>query len=754
MKFFQCIAVYILLGFLFSGCAETPSRIRDIAEKPESRGRMHLDTRPEDGYADFRHESTKADAVSVFPADKPSADAANAEKQTVPVQQDGKSVSDRPAPLYREKDVYVPSSRSPSGKADPSSDGDVVFNFDNADLYEVIRTMAELLHINYMVDPGISGTVTVQTAGKLKEKDLFTVFYQVLEANGLTAVEEGSLYKIIPLKDASRMPLYSRMGRQARDIPQEERIVIQIIPLRHISAQEMSKLIVPFVSAQGTIVTHEDSKSLVVVDRNANVQKVLKLVSSFDIDMFQTLMHRFYSMVHMDAEEAAKLLTEIFAVYGKGEDKNFRVIAIARLNKILAISSESGVFDTLENLLRQIDLPSDSAEPRIYVYSVKNGEAEEISDLLNTVFAGNAVSEKKSSAAKSEEKDKTLPNLFAPSKSVKDKTASKTDESKSNVRTDQNTEQKNASGTLRGDVRIIADKTRNALLIEAVPSDYHLIEGILRRIDVLPRQVLIEVIIAEISLDNKDELGMEWSYDKSLGEGKGLSLLTGNIGSGGLKFKVGDDRWWAQFSALASKNNLNVLSAPVLLASDNKEATINVTDQIPVPSAEYLYDSGTTGVTQTNIQYRDTGIILTVTPHINERGLVSMDMAQEVSEVGDDKTVAGKIYPTFRERKVTTTLTVKHGQTIVIGGLMREQSKKGINGVPFLSQIPFIGFLFGKDETQSVKTELILLITPRVIVNSDDVDVITDEFRQKVSDMRERIANSASPFQISPEAGR
>ncbi|MEZ4524575.1 MAG: hypothetical protein R2941_01460 [Desulfobacterales bacterium] len=373
---------------------------------------MHLDTSPEeaDGYVDFRYESGKqADAVSVFPADKPAEDAAKAEKQTPPVPQDAGNVSVKASPLYREKDVHVPSTRSRAGKSDPSSEGDVVFNFDNADLYEVIRTMAELLHINYMVDPGITGTVTVQTAGKLKEDDLFTVFYQVLEANGLTAVKEGSLYKIVPMKDASRMPLYSRIGRQGREIPQEERIVIQIIPLRHMAAQEMSKLLVPFVSAQGTIITHEDSKSIVVVDRNDNVQKVLKLVTSFDIDMFQTLMHRFYSLAYMDAEEAAKLLTEIFAVYGKGEDKNFRVIPIARLNKILAVSSDPAAFDTLENFLRQIDLPSDSAEPRIYVYSVKNGEAKEISDLLNTVFTGRSHQGTKSSSAKSEERIKLCP---------------------------------------------------------------------------------------------------------------------------------------------------------------------------------------------------------------------------------------------------------------------------------------------------------------------------------------------------------
>ncbi len=653
----------------------------------------------------------------------------------------GQSAGDlslKPTRIRRERDVFIPSSLNSSEKA--ASSEDVVFNFDNADLYEVIRTMAELLHINYMLEPGISGNVTVQTAGKLKEKDLFGVFYQVLEANGLTAVKEGEIYKIISLKDASRMPLYSRIGRQGREIPAQERIVIQIIPLYHISAQEMSKIISPFVSAQGMIIVHDDSRTLVVVDKNINMYKVLKLVTSFDIDIFQTIMHRFYALRHVEAEEAAKLLTEIFSAYGKGEDKNFKIIPISRLNKVLAVSSDTAVFDSMETFIRQIDLPSDSAEPRIYVYAVKNGEAEDIGDLLNTVFTGKESTAAKESTQKTEKKEETsLQNLFTSKSASKEKK-----ESAQTPKTSARTEQGSAgqvSETLRGDVRIIADKTRNALIIEAVPSDYHIIEGILKEIDVLPRQVLIEVVIAEITLDNKDELGVEWEYDRSLGDGTGLSLLTGTLGSGGLKFKVGDDRWWADFSALASENDLNVLSAPILLASDNKEASIRVTDQIPVASAEYLYDSDN-GVTQTNIQYRDTGIILTVTPHINERGLVSMDISQEVSEEGADKTVGGKVYPSFRERKVDTSLTVKHGQTIIIGGLMREQTEVGVNGVPYLSKIPVIGFLFGKDKNEVKKTELILLITPRVIVSSDDVDSISEEFRQKVADMKERIAKT------------
>jgi len=289
---------------------------------------------------------------------------------------------------------------------------------------------------------------------------------------------------------------------------------------------------------------------------------------------------------------------------------------------------------------------------------------------------------------------------------------------------------------LGGEIKITPDPIRNALIIEAVPSDYRIIEDILRQIDVLPRQVLIEVIIAEISLDGKDELGVEWKYEKGSGGSVTTSLLQGQMGKAGIQFTLGQlDRWSATLSALASENKANILSTPVVLASDNKEAEISISDQIPVASAEYLYDSGSNGVTQTNIQYRNTGIILSVTPHINERRLVSMEISQEVSDEGSGKNVGGKEYPSFRERKVITSLTVRDGQTIVMGGLMREKEDNVNSGVPILSDLPIIGFLFGKKKKERVKTELILLITPRVIVNLEDVDMITEDFKARVKSL-------------------
>ena len=267
----------------------------------------------------------------------------------------------------------------------------------------------------------------------------------------------------------------------------------------------------------------------------------------------------------------------------------------------------------------------------------------------------------------------------------------------------------------------------------------------------MPRQVLIEAVIAEITLSDGFELGLEWFYTKGVETDVGLleGSLTGMRLSEALPKTLNEtlnfglysvvgiaDKVKAEISALASKKKVNILSRPHILASDNKEASINISKEIPVASSEFRYGSGS-DVTETSIQYRDTGIMLSVTPHINERGLVTMEISQEVSEViekrnfdvreGDDKN-----RPSFFKRSVNTSLTVKHGQTIVIGGLIREIKDDSKSGSPWLVDIPVIRYLFGKTEKNTEKVELIILITPQVITSLEDVDAVTEEFKSKV----------------------
>lgn len=608
--------------------------------------------------------------------------------------------------------------------------GQILLNFDEADLYEVIRTMAELLNINYIIDPSVRGTVTIHTVRGLTKRDLFPVFLQLLDVNGLTAVKEGSVYRIGSIKDAPRMPLGLRFGREGAKVPDSERIIIQIIPLKFISVQEMSKLLTPFISAGGTIVAEGVSNSLLVIDNMENVTKALKLADAFDVNLFEKVMHRFYMLKNTDAEETVKVLGEIFPLYATAGKADVKFIAITRLNAILAVSSDSQVFDKIEEFISRLDVADLEVEPKIYVYFVKNGQSDQLADILQSVFGkGSKKSDKSkgkvfSKASQNPLLEKNLAEAKAKAETTKE--VQKAPESGS-----RETFAPGETGSLRGEITITSDEVRNALIIEAIPSDYRIVEDVLRRIDVLPRQVLIEATIAEITLGDEDSLGIEWSYKK--GGAPGSGLLSATMGETGLAYSIGiANRIQADLSAYAKENRVNILSSPHILASDNKEAKIDVTNEIPVASSNYEYTSSENPVIATNIQYRDTGVILMVTPHINERGLVTMDISQEVSEASDNVKVAGKDYPSFYKRNIATTLTVKHGQTIVIGGLIKETRSDTAQGTPCLVSIPVIRYLFGKDSKSTNKTELIVLITPRVVVDLEDVDAVTEEFKKKV----------------------
>ena len=621
----------------------------------------------------------------------------------------------------------------------------VTLNFDNADIYEVIRTMAEILKINYIVDPAVQGNVTIHSAGKLSQTDLFAIFSQILDANGLTAIREGNLYRIGKSGDAAKgaIPLY-RPSRTGLDAPGEgfgEKVIMQIIPLRNIESAEMAKLLTPFMSNDGTLVSHNEPNILILVDKASNIAKAIRLVESFDIDVFQDMKQKFYPLKHTNAEEVVEVLEAILTAYGNEPKKNdFSIIAISRLNTLLVVSANMNVFRQMDDLVRRLDLPNENVESRIYVYFVKNGEASELAELLMSVFQEDAektvpgfqADVRADSGPGKDGNQGAMPPIDPFPEKIATQDSLKRADSRSAAGSGAAPAPESGSRRLKGDIRIIPDIIRNALIIDARPGDYQVVENILRSIDVLPRQVLIEATIAEVTLDDSTELGMEWSFDRT--DDNPTGLLTANIGETGLTYAIGlTEKWTHSLNAMAKKGNVNILSAPTVLASDNKQAQINVSTQIPLATTQFQYNATDVNpIFQTTIQYRNTGIILSVTPRINDRGLVSMDIRQEISDQAGGVTVAGQDYPSFFERVVETTLTVKDNQTIVLGGLITEKRDKGDSGVPFFKDLPYLGYLFGKKSDSTNKTELIILLTPRVIVSLEDVDAVSSEFRSKV----------------------
>jgi len=248
-----------------------------------------------------------------------------------------------------------------------------------------------------------------------------------------------------------------------------------------------------------------------------------------------------------------------------------------------------------------------------------------------------------------------------------------------------------------------------------------------------PRQVLIDVMIAEVALGEGTELGIEWTFKKDDWTGVDEKSLSALIGGAGLQYALGlSQKWQVTLSALADESKLQIISSPSVLASDNKEAKIDVTTEVPIPSTNYTYVTDGDNVLETNVEYRNTGVILQVTPHINEYGLVTMDISQEVSNIGSLIKVAGEDYYSFDTKKILTSLTVKHNQSLVIGGLISKEKKEAFSGVPWLKKIPIIRWLAGTEKQDESRSELIVMITPHVITSLEDVDAVSEEFRRKV----------------------
>ncbi len=620
----------------------------------------------------------------------------------------------------------------------------MVLNFEGADLKEVIRTLAEILEINYLIDPGIQGVVTIHTAGRLAPGDLRPLFFRILQAYGLTALREGNLYHIVKSTEASRMPLTTEKGVMGVS-GEKKKTIIQIIPLSFVAANEMGKILSSFVSTEGAIVTEPESNTLLVVDSKDNIKKILELVNVFDADMFDRIEHRFYTLEHMDAEEMARMLTDVFTTYGVHREEEVKFFSIRRLNLLVVMSAEKRVFNKVSDFIEKMDVPDLDTDPKLYVYFVKNGKAGELGELLNNVF----------SLDSSEKKDETQ-DLYDAKEDYQAKAPGpekegEKEQGKASVKSSRHEKAGAKSygrGGLEWNIRVTADEIRNALVIEAAPKDYRIVETILNRLDVLPRQVLIQVIVAEITLDNSDELGMEWELFEDGSGDLETSLISAYMGLGGLKYVIGEtDRWRATLAAKASENKLDVLASPTILASDNKEAKIDISTEVPIPSSQYQRETSTYPILETNIQYKDTGIILQVTPHINENGLVSMDIDQEVSEQSGYIAVSQEQeLPSFYKRSVNTSLTVKHGQTIVIGGLIREKEEAGFSGVPCLGSVPVLQYVFGRKKNSNSKTELILLITPQVIDSLEDIDAVTDEFKKKFPHALESRKDKDDPF--------
>ena len=655
----------------------------------------------------------------------------------------------------------TPAPIGPSRRAEPPKGARFVLNFDNADIYEVIRVMAEMMGINYVIDPRVKGVVNIRTTGQISTQDIFPIFQTILKMNGATAVQKGIVYEIVPFGEAKKLsipPIADRFpGRN-----QEEKYTIQILSLRFIPATEASKIIKPFLSDGADIVEHPLQNLLVVGDLSSNIQKALSIVELFDVDIFSDMRVRIYPIFNADVSEVSKEMERIFSSLevslksGRGVGITFT--PIIRINSLLAVSSIPGVFEKVERWVKELDrIPGEGTQLSVFVYYVQNGKAKDLAEVLKQVYVP-------VKGAKPEGRERaTTPTSTSATPTAPGPRGVRP--SSATPSTGPGSAREESGGVPEGEINIVVDEPTNSLIIRAYHRDYKAILETIRKLDIYPKQVLIEVLLAEVTLDDSVKYGLEWStfsdsftkggrtYSYTLGAG-GIAPQTDLVS--GLRYAITSvDRLAAAISASATEDRLKVIGSPHVLASNNKEARIQIGQSQPILTNTYT-TTGTTspGVVEGTIEYKDVGIILTVTPRISDSKLVTLDISVESSTVG--KTALGNLpdVPFFPKKTAKTTLSIVEKQTIVIGGMIEDRKETVKTGIPYLSKIPVLGALFGYHTNTVNKTETVIFLTPRVISDLADSNRVTEEIREKVFTIQKELEKLKKEKEKEKEKGK
>ncbi len=614
-------------------------------------------------------------------------------------------------------------------KGETKKTGNVTFNFVDVELPVVTKFISDITGKNFIFDEKVKGKITIIAPTKLAPEDAYNLFTSVLQLKGFTVVPSGvNAFKIVPSAEARQ----SGMQITTEGVPVNETYIARLLTLKYISADDALKFFQPLVSKDGYISTFGPGNMLLVVDSGLNIEKILSLLDEIDMPSVSET-PEVIPLKYSSADAVAKILNEGLskgkprAVPGQPlTPEGAQAVADPRLNAVI-LFGDKGIRASMKALVALIDIPSPEAQGRINVYFLENADATELAKVLEGMIKGMQANVPKQPAAAGAP---TTPFEAA------------------------------------GGITITPDKASNALVVVASPADYLNLSQIIKQLDKRRRQVYVEAMIIEASIDKLRSLGIQWraaatqngapiaiggfgTIDQKAFESilQGLQGATaggvGNFLDVPLTTISGDGAaststltipgFAVLFSLNDFKDTVNVLSTPQILTSDNKEAEILVGENVPFISQSQtsvstsISTSGTAipGVLNSIVR-QDVGIILRITPQITEGDHVKLDIYQEISSVknqSDQITVS--VGPTITKRSTKTSVVVKDNQTVVIGGLMQENNEETVTKLPLLGDIPLLGWLFKTKSTTKNKTNLIVFLNPHVIKDPERMAEIT-----------------------------
>ncbi len=645
--------------------------------------------------------------------------------------------------------------------------GEVTFNFEGESLHAVVKLiLGEFLQQNYVIAPGVQGTVTFSTARPLRGDQALSILEMLLRWNNATLIWEDGRYTVLPVAQALPGNLTPRMGPAQTARGYE----VRAVPLKFISASEMEKLLKPYARPESVVNVDPTRNLITLAGTRAELENYLQTIEVFDVDWLAGMSVGVFTLQQSDA---AEVISEMEKIFGEGSNTPlaglFRFVPLEGINGVLVITPQPNYLTTIEEWLERFDLGGGEAGQRLYVYEVKNVNALDLSDTLSDIFqtsGGRPASSGGAGVAPGLEpvEIRTLGADGAQRSSAQDERKARTEERRAARATSSNGGESGGDGISLGaadEVRISAVEESNSLIVRASSSQWESIRRVIERLDQVPLQVVIETQIVRVALNETLSYGVQWFFENSIADTTlraqaatrnsfsdlaGTILPTNATGGGGLTWSFLGPNAQALISAIDSVSDLTILSAPSLVVLNNKQGTINVGTQIPVVSTFLSNPIGGGGGTDplgtSSVQFRQTGLTLSVTPRVNPGGLVFLEIEQEESEPGTGEPIGGNL--SIDTRTIQTEVAVQSGNTVVLGGLIKQTESAGSSGAPFLNRIPVLGALFGRQSTQAMREELIVLITPRVIRNADEARQITDEYQRRFRGLKPMAAPPAN----------
>ncbi|WP_315722119.1 MULTISPECIES: type II secretion system secretin GspD [unclassified Bradyrhizobium] len=637
--------------------------------------------------------------------------------------------------------------------AEDVADG-VTINLAGVPVPQAAKTvLGDILGVKYTVDPGIEGRVTIQTPRPVARAAVIDLFQAALRANNAAVVNNRGIYRIVAADQTAVSSAY-----RTDDVADGGEMVgngLQVVQLKYVSASEIRRVVEP-IAPRGGVVRVDDARNLITLSGNRQeIAAMMEAIALFDVD---TMKGMSFALIPVKTSAPDAIATELKSVFGsdRGDGPMAGMVQFVpnkRLRSILVISPQLAYLRRAESWIRKLDAQAQGSEKQLFTYAVQNRRAQELVDVLQSMFPTDtqaATAGRRTVAPNYQEASvqsqpsssggglsgssspsftgglgassggfggmrNAAPAAAAPSVMPAAAPAAPT----------------GRDGEADGPrLRIVADEAKNAILIEAASADYKRVLQVIERLDQMPNQVLIEATIAEVTLNDELRFGVQWYMQKHSSKFTLTEAVSGAVSSvfPGFSYALTAANIAATIDTLNQITNVNIVSSPSLAVMDNKPAVLQIGDQVPI-TTQSATGTLTPGAPIVNsVSYKDTGVILSIIPRINESGRVLLDIEQEVSSVAP--TTSSNIdSPTIRQRKIRTSVVVNDNDALVLGGLIQEGRTTGRSQLPIIGDIPFIGNFAGSRDNVIGKTELIILIRPHVMRSLDEARSVTEEYR-------------------------